>query len=115
MKKFIKFLIVVFFIVMIALFTDCKPKSRTITGYLVAKEFIPKHMSNQPELIVNYSIVMPARAPIVTPHNSNSPVMLIKSKWVWYVANKYGVYVNEVDSNIFHTKCCGDTLTILIR
>lgn len=74
------------------------------TGYLVAKEYTPEHMSTEPSETVSFAIVVPR--PVVTPPRK------VHEKWVWYVANKDGVRSYEVTPCRFHTKKCGDKITM---
>jgi hypothetical protein len=87
------------------LFVDDKPK--TFTGYLVAKEYTPQHMSNENERTVSYSVFIPTVV-----HNNPPPPHKVNSSFVWYVANKHQVISKNVDSLRFDTKKCGQLVTV---
>ncbi|MDH6310571.1 hypothetical protein M2451_003339 [Dysgonomonas sp. PFB1-18] len=98
MKKIVSFLIVVIFL-------SCSGQT-SFNGYIVCKEYRPKHMSNENVQPVQMAIIMPRPVPY------RPKPYLIKSKWVIYVANKNGVKMFDVDSLYFSTVRCGQNITI---
>lgn len=68
-------------------------------GIVVCKEYIPAHMDNEsPKVTQEASIVIPAH-PIVVPHR-HRPIK-IKSQFIVYAGNKYGVVKFNVDSVVY--------------
>lgn len=92
------------------LFTACKDPNEKFTGYLVAKEYTPAHMSNEKSKTVTFSSF--AYVPTVPIHPSSSKPRKISEKWVWYIANKREVIQKQVSKKLFYSKKCGDKITI---
>lgn len=115
MSKLISTLMTVFFVVAAAimLVNILKPVEPTnFTGYLVAKEYVPAHMSNQTVAPVRAAGVVIVPHPIHV-HRTPPKPHRISAKWYWYVANKYEVVELQVDSARFNTHLCGEVVTIL--
>ncbi len=87
--------------------SGCVDENETFTGYLVAKEYTPEHMSNKSEKTISYAIVIvPTRvAPPPAPHK-------VDAKWVWFIANRNEVIQKYVSQEMFDTKKCGDKVTV---
>lgn len=95
-------------IFLLALFSGCNSENEKFTGYLVAKEYTPEHMSNEtPEKVIYASVIVPR---IVTPHVSKPHK--VDAKYVWYIANKDIILSREVSYQMFNTRKCGDKITI---
>lgn len=90
-------------------FVSCDESDRSFTGYIVHKEYIPQHYDDEtPEEVSCAGVIIPPR-PVMRP--PRKPV-LVKSRWIWYVANKNSVKAFEKDSLSFNDCFCGDKLTI---
>ena len=86
------------------------PKHLKIVGYLVAKEIVPQHMSNEtpnPISVAYVPVYVPhIPAPQPAPHK-------VDRQLVWYVANKQGTNrIVVADSMRFASKHLGDTVHI---
>lgn len=92
-----------------ALFSGCDNRNEPFTGYLVAKEYRPERMSNEPVRLVDYAAFVPPR--VVTVPHSNTP-QKIEAEWIWFVANKREVLPFRVSEQMFDTKKCGDKVTM---
>lgn len=96
-------------ITLIALLLVGCGESRPFVGYLVCKEYIKHHMSNeQSKLIQEASLFGVA----VNPHmlRKRREPKLIPSEWRFYVANKYGTRCFNVDSMTYLKYNLGDKL-----
>ena len=89
------------------LFFGCIDQNQTFTGYLVAKEYTPEHMSNESEKTVSYATIVP----YVT-HVNPPPPHKVDAKWVWYIANKNEIICKAVNKDVFDTKKCGEKITV---
>jgi len=89
---------------LVSVLSSCENKP--LVGYIVAKEYRPLHMSNEDGRVINYSAVY---VPVV---HVPPPPHLVESQWIWYVANKHGVYEIPVDSLLFNKKYCGQKVVI---
>lgn len=96
----------ILFYLVVALLVSCTHKP--FTGYLVCKEFIPKHMSNEDEKPIIYAAV-PFRPVIIPQHKKPK---LVEDQFNWYVDNKYSVNRFTVSRKKFHSKRLGDKITI---
>jgi hypothetical protein len=75
------------YIVLLIFFTGCVNEEDTFTGYLVSKEYTPKHMSNENKKTIIYNSLIPiVYVPhVYTPHSTTHE---INEKWVWVIANR---------------------------
>lgn len=95
-------------IALLATLTGCK--ENPCTGFLVHKEYIKHHLSNEtPKVVYEASMVYVPRVPIV--HRRSRPCH-IPSEWKFYVANKRGVWCFNVDSLTYQKFKCGDRITM---
>ena len=87
--------------------SGCVDESETFTGYIVAKEYTPEHMSNESAKTISYAavIITPRVPPRTPPHK-------VDAKWVWFIANKNRVIQKRVSQQMFDTKKCGDKVTV---
>ena len=76
---------------LLAILAGCNPKP--FKGFLVCKEFIPGHMDDEHAKTVQEAYVY---VPVVYPRRHEPEY--IPSEWKFYVANKHGVRVFNVDS-----------------
>jgi hypothetical protein len=111
MKKF--YLLLIFILLL-----GCSDKP--FTGYIVGKEYTPGHWSNHKSNPIECSSFSHPLHPLnplnpVYRHNNNhtTTVTYIKSKFIWYIANKKKLIKYEPDSLTFFTKNCGDTVTVI--
>lgn len=88
------------------LLVGCEIQPRQpFVGYLVCKEYVKHHMSNEEPNIIQQAVVFVPRIP-----HRPKPKQ-IPSEWKFYVANKYGTKCFNVDS-MTYLKCnIGDKLT----
>lgn len=78
-------------------------------GYLVHKEYVKYHMSNEkPKIIHEAALFGYVHVPVVRRHRSKPK--LIPSEWKFYVGNKYGVRQFNVDSLTYIRFKCGDKI-----
>lgn len=86
--------IIYFFL--IGVLISCQPSM--IKGFVVAKEYVPRHMDDDQDVRIVEASVVPhvVTRPIVVPHR-HTPV-LVPAKFTLFVANRYNVYNVEVDS-----------------
>jgi hypothetical protein len=91
---------------LLLLFTSCVDENETFTGYLVAKEYTPEHMSDKKVKTYSYSVI------VVPPRPASPSPTKVKEKWVWFIANKNMVLERRVTKQLFNTKKCGDKVTI---
>lgn len=82
-----------------------------ITGFVVAKEFIPKHWDNEqnPKSISCSAVFVP-----FVPHVStaNHTPIEIGDQWVIYVANRYEVYPKWTSKSFFKKVKLGQFITV---
>lgn len=91
----------IFLIAGLSLLVSCGPRSH-VYGYIVAKEYVPKHMSDVPARPVRYA----AYFPVVVPRLTKTPQQ-IPSVWTVWVANRYYTEQVQVDSASFYRLKCG--------
>jgi hypothetical protein len=91
-------------ITLIALLLVGCVESQPFVGYLVCKEYIKHHMSNEEPKIIQQAAVFIQR-PYVNPKPHYVP-----SEWRFYVANKYGTRCFNVDSMTYLKYNIGDKL-----
>ena len=100
MRKFIAVLILPF------LLCGCCDEKEIFTGFIVAKEYTPEHMSDQGVQTMSYAISVPV---IVShppaPHK-------VYAEWVWFVANRDCTIRRSVSREMFNTKKCGEKVTV---
>ena len=92
-------------IALIALLTSCE--SQPFTGFLVCKEQVKHHMSNERPKIIQQAVIVVPRPAI---HRSKP--RHIPSEWKFYVANKYGTRCFNVDSMTYQRYKVGDRITM---
>lgn len=97
MKKTILIILIAFLLV------GCG-ESQPFVGYLVCKEHIKHHMSNEEPKIIQQAVVI-----IPRPHVRKKPKH-VPSEWKFYVANKYGTRCFNVDSMTYLKYNIGDKL-----
>ena len=90
------------YVLLAVLFSGCVDDNETFTGYLVAKEYTPEHMSNESAKIISYAAVI---TPPPTPYKVNA-------ERVWFIANRNEVIQKSVSQQMFNTKKCGDKVTV---
>ena len=92
---------------------SCSEENKAFTGYIVAKEYTPEHMSNERAQTKSYSITSTPRV-VVVPHvpARPAPPSKIRARYVWYVANKERVVSVEVTAQMFNVKKCGELVTV---
>jgi hypothetical protein len=95
------------YIVLSVSLSSCVDENETFTGYLVAKEYTPEHMSNETPKTISYAGVIIVPKPVQPP-----PPYKVDAKWVWFIANKDEVITKNVSEKMFHTKKCGDIVTV---
>jgi hypothetical protein len=99
MKKFISVILLPLFLY------GCCDEKEIFTGFIVAKEYTPEHMSNQGSYPVSYAVVVPIIAHPPAPHK-------VYAEWVWFVANRDCVIRRCVSKEMFNTKKCGEKVTV---
>ena len=89
---------------LIALLTSCE--SQPFTGFLVCKEYIKHHMSNERPKVIQQAVV---HVPVFP---RRSKPKHVPSEWRFYVANKYGTRFFKVDSMTYQRFKVGDRITM---
>jgi hypothetical protein len=97
------------YVLLAVVLSGCVDKNETFTGYIVAKEYTPEHMSNESEETISYAGFVP-----VIPHHVTRPPAprKVDAKWIWFIANRCGVIQKCVSQQMFDTKKCGDKVTV---
>lgn len=91
-------------IILIALLLVGCGESQPFVGYLVCKEYVKHHMSNEEPMIIQQAAVIFPR-PYVRKKPKHVP-----TEWKFYVANKYGTRCFNVDSMTYLKYNIGDKL-----
>ena len=95
-------------LLLMVVFTSCEEKP--FTGYLVHKEYVKYHMSNEsPKITYEASLFGIVVVPHV--HRPSQKPKFVPSEWKFYVANKYGVRTFKVDSLTYLKYKCGTRMT----
>lgn len=96
------------YVLLAVVLSGCCDKSETFTGYLVAKEFTPEHMSNENVKTISYAGYVP-----IVPHITPAPAPhKVDAEWTWFIANRNEVIQKCVSQEMFDTKKCGDKVTV---
>lgn len=78
-------------------------------GYLVHKEYVKYHMSNEePKILHEASLLGVVHVPVIPRHRPTPK--FVPSEWKFYVGNKYGVRQFQVDSMTYLRFKCGDKI-----
>lgn len=94
-------------IILIALLLVGCRESRPFVGYLVCKEYVKHHMSNERPNVIQQAIVVPVNPALYTTRRPKH----IPSEWKFYVANKFSTRCFNVDSITYLKYNLGDKLT----
>ncbi len=89
-------------IIVIASLFSCEDEPKTFKGYIVCKEYVPEHMSNETPPRYNYAAVVPH--PVIV---HQTPPHKVEAEYVWYLANKYEVKSFRVNKGLFNKYKCG--------
>ena len=87
---------------------SCADGPTDFTGYIVAKEYTPGHMCHDDVKTVSYAVV---HVPIVH-HTTTHTHTWQPSTFIWFVANKNDIEQFSVDSVLFHSRKCGENVTM---
>lgn len=90
---------------LLAILAGCNPKP--FKGFLVCKEYIPGHMDDEHAKTVQEAYVP---VPVVCPRRHEPEY--IPSEWKFYVANKHGVRVFNVDSLTYTKHKVGERIAM---
>ena len=90
-------------------FSACCIEDYSYYGYIVHKECIKHHMSNEtPKVINEASLLSYVHVPYIPrPHRRAEP-KYIPTEFAFYIGNKHGVYRHQVDSLNYLKFKCGD-------
>lgn len=83
----------------------CSDIDRTFTGYLVAKEYIPEHMSNETPKIHLEATFVPVPSTTMKPYK-------VEELYVWHIANKDRILHKIVTKEMFNSSKCGDKVAV---
>lgn len=113
MGRFIFWVPLAIFITLLSIMAYCESHSnKYMTGYIVAKEYTPEHMSNESEKVTSYASLL--YVPIHVPHASSHPHKVAES-YVWYVANKNKTRRFRVSKGLFFSKKCGSKVVMKLK
>jgi hypothetical protein len=95
-------------ITLLSTLISCVDPNEKFTGYIVAKDYTPEHMSDKSSKTISYSglIILPH-----TVYHKPQP-RKIPEKWVFHIANKHETISKCVSEKVFNSKKCGDKITI---
>lgn len=98
----------VFWILVLCLFFQACNKY-PFTGYIVGKEYIPRHWENKPGKSICECAVW---IPVVPAHTSTDQRKIVESQFILHVANKDELRHIHVDSLLYQARKCGEKITI---
>lgn len=96
----------ILFISFLAVLGSCK--NQPFKGFLVCKEFIPGHMDDEHAKTVQEAYVY---VPFIPMRRHHTPEY-VPSEWKFYVANKHGVRVFNVDSLTYTKHKVGERIAM---
>lgn len=90
------------------LLVACERERKDFTGYVVGKEFVKHHMSDEAtDAAVECTVIVPPMGV----HKKPEPVFM-PTLWILYVANKSGVIAHKTDSINYMVYSCGSRITV---